>query len=361
MLWQSGLMLISLSARGSLLTLAAVAAMAAVAFVPRAVAAALPAILPTEPVEGAELQFFVENDFLAGTDRYYSNGLKLGGGIPCARLQVPAQASLERLIDAGDATHLGLFVGQNLYTPPNIKISGPQLGDRPWAAWAYVGGVAQQTRGDRLHTVELDVGVVGPVALGEAVQTGWHKLIGAPRPRGWDNQIRNELAFQLAYLGKQRYDFGVMDFIPHAGVTVGTVTTLARLGGLVRIGQNMGGFGPDTIEPGGALLQNMRRANERLRTDGEWYVFAGVDHRWVAHSIFLDGSLLRSNGRAAETVASIDRRAHVYDLTAGVSVRWQALRVSLTRVRRSPEFSASGSGESGGRQTFDSINVGVEF
>lgn len=70
---------------------------------------------------------------------------------------------------------------------------------------------------------------------------------------------------------------------------------------------------------------------------------------------------MRSNGRAAVAVASIDRRAHVYDLTAGVSVRWQALRVSLTRVRRSPEFSASGSGESGGRQTFDSINVGVEF
>ena len=56
--------------------------------------------------------------------------------------------------------------------------------------------------------------------------------------------------------------------------------TLARIGASLRVGQHMTGFGPDTIEPGGSLLQNMRRDIEsaqariievvrRLEAEGE--------------------------------------------------------------------------------------------
>ena len=311
------------------------------------------------PPQGTELQLFVENDMLARTDRYYTNGIKLGGGVPFGLLQLPAVEVLKQLApEGGSAIHLGLFLGQNLYTPKSITVSQAQAFDRPWAAWLYLGGVAQRAKENRLDTVEIDFGLVGPSALGKEVQTGWHRLIGAKQPMGWHNQIPNEPAFLVSYLSKTKHLLGTstgidLELIPHAGATVGTVMSLARAGGLVRLGRHMTGFGPDTIEPGGSMLQNMRRDLEPGRShDIEWYVFAGLDHRLIAHNIFLDGTVFRDS-------PGVSRRPHVYDLTLGFSLRLDPVRISVTRVRRSEEFfTAAGPG---GRQTFDSVNLGIEF
>ena len=311
------------------------------------------------PPEGSEFQLFVENDMLARTDRYYTNGIKFGGGTPFDMLQLPATKLLKQLApESGSTIHLGLFLGQNLYTPKSIKISQPQPLDRPWAAWLYLGGVAQRARENRLDTVEIDLGLVGPSALGREVQTEWHKLIGSPQPMGWQNQIPNEPAFLVTYLAKYKHVLGSpygldLELVPHGGITVGTVMTLARAGGILRLGRHMTGFGPDAIEPGGAMLQNMRRDIERGRSYGiEWYAFAGLDQRLVAYNIFLDGAVFRHS-------PAVERRAHVYDVSAGLSLRIDLLRISLTRVRRSEEFITASS--RGGRQTFDSLNLGLEF
>ncbi|MCF8197410.1 MAG: lipid A deacylase LpxR family protein [Sulfuritalea sp.] len=314
---------------------------------------------PLRPPEGSELQLFVENDMLSRTDRYYTNGIKFGGGAPFDLLQLPATELLKQLApEGGSKIHLGLFVGQNLYTPKSIQISAPQPLDRPWAAWLYLGGVAQRAKENRLDTVELDVGIVGPSALGREIQSEWHKLIGSPEPLGWHNQIPNEPAFLVSYLAKSKYSLdspsGIdLEVIPHGGVTLGTVMTLARAGGILRLGRHMTGFGPDTIEPGGAMLQNMRHDIEPGRShELEWYVFAGLDHRLVAHNIFLDGTVFSNS-------PGVRHRPHVYDLTLGFSLRIDPVRLSVTRVQRSEEFFSSGS--TGGRQTFDSINLGIEF
>ena len=311
------------------------------------------------PPEGSELQLFVENDMLARTDRYYTNGIKFGGGMPLDLIQGPAAGLLRDLAPASEGkVHLGLFLGQNLYTPRSITRSDAQPDDRPWAAWLYLGGVAQRTRGNRLDTVELDLGMIGPAALGRQVQSGWHRLIGSPQPRGWQHQLRNEPAFLVSWLVKSRHEIGrggglELEAIPHGGATLGTVMTLARGGGMLRLGRNMTGFGPDTIEPCGALLHNMRREVDVGRNGSfEWYLFAGLDQRLVAHNVFLDGSLLRHG-------PSVRRRPHVYDTSIGLSLRYAALRISMTRVRRSEEFFTATT--HGGRQTFDSVNLGIEF
>ena len=97
------------------------------------------------PPEGSEVQLFIENDLLARTDRYYTNGIKFGGGMDFDLLQSPAAEVLRQLAPAaGGKVHLGLFVGQNLYTPRSITLAQAQPLDRPWAAWLYLGGVAQR-------------------------------------------------------------------------------------------------------------------------------------------------------------------------------------------------------------------------
>lgn len=343
----------------NLLRIAASALATAVWLYASGVAYAAEAPAPTlpPPPQGSEFQLFIENDMLAGTDRYYTNGIKLGFGVPFEFLRdffkLPAMYTLDMFSDPEASHHFGLFAGQNMYTPRDITISGPQPYDRPWAAWLYVGGVAQRVKGNRLDTAEIDIGVVGPPALGEPVQSNWHRLVGVKQPEGWGNQTPSELGFLVSYLQKRKYGNAHFEVIPHAGLTLGTVLTLARAGGIVRFGRNMTGFGPDTIEPGGAMLQNTRREHEGAgRPRYEWYGFAGADVRYVARNIFLDGTLFHKS-------YSVDRRNVVRDFTVGASLRIETLRISLTRIFRSEEFTTPVGG--GGKQAFYSLNLGLEF
>jgi lipid A 3-O-deacylase len=306
-----------------------------------------------------ELQLYVENDILGGTDRYYTSGLKLGGGVGATGLverifQAPAEQVLRRITDDPRGVQFGLFVGQQLYTPREIEIAQPQPFDRPWAAWLYIGGVAQSVSRNRLQTVEFDVGVIGPAALGKEMQTVIHEATDSTHPKGWHNQLSNEPGFLLAYMEKWRFGprTGVQ-LVPHYGATLGTVMTLARLGGTVRVGRNMSDFGPDTIEPGGAMLQGVRLRDPEYKEGlGEWYLFAGAEARAVAHNVFLDGNVFRSS-------PSVDRQDFVYDLKAGFSVRIASARISLTQVWRSEEFTTPVRG--GGNQRFQSLNISWQF
>ncbi len=332
------------------------AVLAMLAAAPAVAAAADAGLCP--PQYSNEFQLYVENDMWSGTDRYYTNGIKFGFGTDAGTLadllNAPSESLLRRLTDGSGCVQLGLFFGQNMYTPRRITVAGPQPADRPWAAWLYVGGVAQRVEEKKLQTVELDVGVVGPAALGRQVQTQWHQLIGADEPLGWANQIPNQPGVLVAFVEKVKYRTGRnFEVVPHFGGSLGNVMTLARAGGIVRWGRNMTGFGPDTIEPGGAMLQATRvRSGEGGKSGLEWYVFAGADARAVAYNIFLDGPWFR-------TSPNVERRPLVYDWTAGASVRMSTVRLSLTRVHRSEEFTTPTRG--GGTQSFYSFNIGLQF
>lgn len=326
--------------------------------------AGLRAIRSTGPQPGVcprqyanEFQLYIENDKWSGTDRYYTNGLKFGFGTDAGTLadllNAPSESVLRQLTHGTGCVQLGVFFGQNMYTPRRITVAAPQPGDRPWAAWLYVGGVAQRVEAHRLQTVEIDIGMVGPAALGKQVQTEWHRLIGVDEPLGWSNQIPSQPGLLIAYVEKRRFGSRTFEVVPHYGGSLGNVMTMARAGGIVRYGRNMTGYGPDTIEPGGAMLQATRVQSGQSGGAGfEWYVFAGVDLRAVGYNIFLDGPLFRNS-------PSVDREPWVWDWTVGVSARVSTVRVSMTRVHRSEEFTTPVRG--GGTQSFYSFNIGVQF
>ena len=305
-----------------------------------------------------EIQIFIENDFLAGTDHYYSNGVKVGFGAQADAWPKPVQNWLESVygyLGKDKQYEQGFFLGQNIYTPRDIKNPDPQPNDRPWAGWLYAGWALQWLTPAEPHpvldTLELNIGVIGPPALAEEVQTQWHKLVGVSQPRGWDHQLPAEPGFMLGYLKKIKIGNESADIIPHAGVTVGTVMTFARAGGIVRLGKNLSGFGPDSIEAGGAMLQGTHRQTPN-RPQFEYYLFAGLDIRAVGYNVFLDGNFFRSS-------PGVDREPVVYDVLSGLSLRYRTVRVSFTQIRRSEEFSVNGIGS--GHQTFHSLNLGLEF
>lgn len=305
-----------------------------------------------DPWLAGSLSVITENDkwALRGDDRHYTNGVRLGWVSEAIGPGSPWRWALGLAhavpsFDPNGETRLGLAFGQSMYTPGDIRRRTPVLDDRPYAGWLY-GGVAlvNESRNrahglgtaDRLDTLEVNIGIVGPGAGGRKAQNDWHGVIGVPEANGWSHQLPNEPGFVLYYERKWRdalelrtelVDGLAVDLIPHAAVSLGNVATYAAAGGSVRFGRNLDvDFGPPRIRPALSGSGYVRGVDSF-----GWYLFAGAEARAVAYDIFLDGPLFRSS-------QSVDRRPLVLDFQAGAALTWRSLRVAYTYVVRTREF-----------------------
>ena len=279
-----------------------------------------------------------ENDTFGGTDRNYTNGIRLEHVSPANDLPLwgrVAKRGLSRLADADDwyATHA---LGQTIYTPEDISLETPPADARPYAGFLYgsVGLVADA--GDQLDTFALDLGVVGPASLAEETQTFVHRRLGVQEPEGWDTQLDNEPGFRLLWERKYRFlhrldtgAFGLqVDAAPHANIALGNVDTSAAIGGTVRIGDRLDDtYGPPRIRPAVSAPGFFQTS------DGVgWYLFAAAEARVVGYNMFLQGNLLRDG------VDGVEPKRLVGDLQAGLAVQFQGVELTYTHVFRSPEY-----------------------
>jgi len=277
-----------------------------------------------------------ENDLLAGTDQQYTNGFRAAylsstGGAPEWLRSV--RPWLTPLLDAEGAMRVGFAFGQNLYTPNDTDRRTLDRRDRPYAAWTYATISLVTDTGSRLDTVALDIGVVGPAALGEQVQNNVHRLMGVDKSNGWDNQIDNEPGVNLIWQRKWRIaprplfdDFG-FDVTPMVGASLGNVFTHASAGAAFRFGQDLkADYGPPRIRPSVA-------GSDFYRTNSGWgwYLFAGFEGRAVARDITLDGNSFRDSH-------SVDKEILVGDAQFGFAILYEAVRLAFTYDMRTKEF-----------------------
>ncbi len=175
-----------------------------------------------EPATARPAQQFtvqVDNDyFAANADYHYTNGLRFSSTParpwPIVRyiadlLLVPPTALVGAPAPAAGKSEpqrtITYVAGQNLFTPDKITERGLIVRDRPYAGWLYVGFALHRVGGDTLDTVELDVGVVGPSALGRQTQIAWHEQVNIGLPQGWDNQLHDEPAVLVTFERRHRY------------------------------------------------------------------------------------------------------------------------------------------------------------
>jgi len=288
------------------------------------------------PLESFSL--LVENDSIAGTDRHYTNGLKVSILLKKDRLKKFSgwlARTLPLFPDGGDR-RIGFALGQNIYTPGDISVATLQADDRPYAGWLYGElGLTAQTA-DRLDSVALSLGVIGPASQADGVQKTWHRMCNITRPRGWQHQLNNEPALNITYEHARRFAwprtpaFGLdTDFTPHVGLSLGNVFTYAAAGLMTRLGEDFAGDfgGPPRIRPSlpGA-------AHFQPPTGGfGWYLFAGIEGRAVARNIFLDGNTFSDSH-------SVNKKILVGDAQLGLALIFRRFRITYTQVLRTIEF-----------------------
>jgi hypothetical protein len=295
-----------------------------------------PAPLIEAPDLGGFYSFTFENDIFGGTDRDYTNGVRFT--YTSRRNDLPGWGRFARdtlgWLTSAQNWYVGYGLGQNIYTATDITDPNPPLGDRPYAGFLYGSVSVIADSGDRLDTIALDLGVVGPSSLAEETQKFVHSTLNMDEPLGWDTQLRDEPAFRLLYEQKRRYGgeiplaFGLeADAIPHASVALGNVDTSAAAGLTLRLGANLDtSYGPPRVRPavsGPAFFGGFGSFG--------WSLFASAEARAVGRNIFLEGNTFRDS-------RSVDPRRVIGDFSAGVSLQWQDVELTYTQVLRTPEY-----------------------
>ena len=172
-----------------------------------------------------------ENDFFTASDIYYTQGYQFELVTPWLHNN-PVNHLFLKLKNSEQK--YGLLFENLGYIPTSIKEAGIQYGDRPYAATIALKSFIVST--DTLHRSRLSsslvVGMIGPVALGNEIQTGIHRWIGDEIPQGWHNQIKNDLVldYELAY-EKQLFSYKRLTAINlDTKAHLGTFNTFASVG-----------------------------------------------------------------------------------------------------------------------------------
>lgn len=312
---------------------AALLALIAAGFVP-AVAA------EPEPPQGV-LSLQIENDLFAGADRNYSSGLRIAYATPMEPSH-PLESWVRALPLFEGPLSVTYSLGHMIFTPTDTSATQPIPNDQPYAGYLYAGfgieSAIQREDGRRiLVDFELQIGIVGPSALGEQTQQWVHRVTGSQPANGWANQLPDQPTLNVFYdrvwggwygtrIGEAGSGYNV-DLSPHVGAALGNVYTYAGGGATLRFGQNLpAGLGPRSLRPGPPGSDSFKPT-----PDTRWYLFLDLDGRAVARNIFLD-----SNGSTAGS--SLDQNTYVGELRAGVNVTFGRYRLGYAQVFRTRQF-----------------------
>jgi len=136
--------------------------------------------------------FTLDNDLFGGSDRYYTNGVRLAWRSPAYAppgwIAGVGRFGAPLLPPAGER-RWGLALGQSLYTPEDLSRADPDPDDQPYAAWLYGAFNLSSATAASLSRLEVQLGVIGPAALGEQAQNTVHRINRGREAQGWDAQL----------------------------------------------------------------------------------------------------------------------------------------------------------------------------
>ena len=255
------------------------------------------------------------NDFFAGTDVYFTQGIYVGV----------------------DGPRRGFFLGQEGSTPTDLSDPGLRPRDHPYAGTLY-GGMRGRLWGDRAPegrtwTYDVLLGLIGPAAKGEEQQTAIHRAIDDEVPLGWRHQVGNALLLDVGLgLRQNLLDRRHLALDALADARLGTFRTRLGAGAEVRAGwAGVVGFAKARtflVGYDASLQGGLGRRDAHAFTFGEVRHVRGRLELGVRVRV---GRLGLSYGRAFETRSFVGARRHGWG-TVGLTVLAKAAPRSLVAV-----------------------------
>jgi len=329
-----------------------------------------------QTVPGPTIRVYFENDLFYNEDREYTNAVQLrvispdlralgeNGFLPEGVNNVLGEVPFPGYRGATQY-NISIGFGQQIYTPKDTNARVLQKDDRPYAGYLYGLLALHAKRYNRLDTIELAAGVIGPSSLAEQSQNEVHRMRGFDTAKGWTHQLRDEPALMLTWSRIWRLNAEAKpggwgwDILPQVNVSAGTPHTRAGLGTELRFGWNLPpDYGTSTIRPGSGITRPMEEGvpgahshygSDKFLDNASLYLFSGADGYGVAWNSFLDGNIWKDSH-------NVDKFPLAGELYGGAAVILYDFQITYTHVYRAQEYHNQKKSHN-----FGSITIGYTF
>lgn len=262
-----------------------------------------------------------DNDLFARTDRYYTQGITLDFIHPVIK-RSPLSFILIKL-KKSDFNYFGCHLQQDVFTPKSIRYKGGQIyyGERPFTAILLFAHSLNSINSHKnmLVATQLDVGLMGPLALGKEEQNAIHKALENNEPLGWENQLSNApvLNYKLS-IEKGLIIKKYLVVMAQANSRVGTLYNDLGLGFKIQAGHFDCWFKP-------ASAKGLN-----------FYFYGSAKSKLVGYNATLQGGLTPRGNVYVLPAASIKRQ--VIEAAAGIALIYKRLGLQYARYYASKEF-----------------------
>lgn len=290
-------------------------------------------LLPTS-LQAEVVNLSWDNDLLTGTDRGYTNGVRLAHLTDTAEETDGKSARFARIlrdelsflsgIGASDSKHaVTLSLRQLMVTPEDITVAEPQFNDIPYAGHLSLSGTLWSWSADTITGFGTHIGVIGPESGAESIQKWVHKATGSDKPRGWDNQLGTDVVggVQAAH-GRKLLQTGQSDNIEQRVSVIGSgllssFRTSAKTGLIWQLGRHLPmNFAPDYA----GTSSTIALPGSFTESGSSWSVFIGFGVEYVGYSYIDDNA----------DSYRFDEGPLIGQLGLGATWQWNHLQASVT-------------------------------
>lgn len=284
-----------------------------------------------------EIGFQTDNDayLLFGQDRYYTNGVDL-----YFRKATDLSIRSKKL----ENRNFSLHIGQKIYNAHSGSISIREQVDRPITGYLYAGGqITWFFKNENVLSFGGEVAAIGPQALGEEAQEGYHNLFGFYQIKGWDFQLNNSVGVDIRSSYSHflfRSLSGKWDGFFNANLSLGLNNTRVGVGPSFRYGRFSRMF--ESAEMGG------RVSSKNSKPQKEAYLFYRPQIIWVGYNSTIQGGMLIDNkGPVTYGVKPL-----VLSQVIGVQWSWQRIGLNLNYTFNTKEVKSDAVPHQYGSLTF---------
>lgn len=186
-----------------------------------------------------------DNDFInargCGTDDAYTNGTRFDYFY---QPKHPLKNPIDRILPKAGAHSVNIYgwgILELMYTPDNLTDSAYQPNDYPWSGALVATHTLYSYDPVKKYDfrTELELGVIGPAALAQQIQTGFHHMIRYIKPLGWSHQYPNDILANVNVTTERQLagNGSTVEFIGGGQVSAGTMMNSLTIYPMLRVGR----------------------------------------------------------------------------------------------------------------------------
>ncbi|RZN82391.1 MAG: DUF2219 family protein [Winogradskyella sp.] len=252
-----------------------------------------------------QLELKIENDKLVLVDRYYTSGLFLTYRKDLKNNFILKKAESNKL-------QLNITLGNETYTPTNLRSIDPRDFDRPYAGWFFVKAEIGKIKVNSAFFIALETGITGEEALSGKIQTWAHEFFNIDVPT-WTQEIESKFLINL----KARYIWN----IPFSKRQAFKYVIEPSLG-------TKDIYLSNNIEYAFGKLNTFNSSSRNNFIDStntnEFFGLISLGHRYVLHNTLIQGSL-DYNDKTFTT----NHEPHIFELKIGGTLKFKKNTLKL--------------------------------